>query len=648
MAQPSSSGSTLTARWELSSRQTSLVTFVLLFLITIPLLTKIFTSDFGTHIAIGREIVQTRHIQDKEFLNYPSIGRYNPNGEWGFQVVLYLVYAAAGEYGVSFLCWAIVFGVFLAIHRSTVLRGAHPLLAVVAIFAFSGFLRIRIQPRPEIFTYLFISLTILIFSEYYFGERKKLIYLFPPLILLWANMHPTYLMGFILCGAFVANEVVRDIWNRRFHWDRLKTWVIPPVAVGAAGLVLCGLNPHGYNAILAPLHLISRGGAAGGSGGGQMLMSISELTPVKGTGFYAYYKAAAMFAAVSLLLGAMGRRIYLLDLLLFTIAFKGAWDSARAVSMMGLFLSPGASLQLTGFLARAEEWFSSGKTEKSRGVPPKEKGKQKARKSGGEGPGTAEKGKSRQAGEARASWKFLSIFAATVASLMLFGGVTLAFSFGQLEYGIGMTQHKFSFQAAEFLRKNPIPGKMFNFFDIGGFLDWQLYPQALTFIDGRTYNQEVFMEHQAVTGAMPGWEEILRRHGVTYIVIKTIDSSGMILPILPVLANDPNWALVFSDGLFVVFVRNVPENQAYIRKFDMPKAILPRHIIAESFHYMHLGVSPIVAYQNISNMYQLMGDFPAAVRSLQQAVETTDDPFLRSRLMQLERRIGGAPTRGTR
>jgi len=56
---------------------------------------------------------------------------------------------------------------------------------------------------------------------------------------------------------------------------------------------------------------------------------------------------------------------------------------------------------------------------------------------------------------------------------------------------------------------------MFNFFDIGGFLDWQLYPQALTFIDGRTYNQEVFMEHQVVTGAMPGWEKVLEKYGST-------------------------------------------------------------------------------------------------------------------------------------
>ena len=56
--------------------------------------------------------------------------------------------------------------------------------------------------------------------------------------------------------------------------------------------------------------------------------------------------------------------------------------------------------------------------------------------------------------------------AATVAiALAGFGGTTLSFSFSQLEFGVGITEHKFSFKAAEFLRKNPVPGKMFNFFD---------------------------------------------------------------------------------------------------------------------------------------------------------------------------------------
>ncbi|MCL5884784.1 MAG: hypothetical protein M1377_05515 [Deltaproteobacteria bacterium] len=635
MAEPAATNAPARPWWDLPPEKVRLLALALLFLSTIPMLTKIFTSDFGTHLALGRHIVQQFDIPTREHWNYPSLGMENGSGgEWGFEAVLYLVYAATGEYGVSFLVWAVVLGIFLFLYRAMVLRGAHPLLAVLAIFAFSGFLRIRIQPRPEIFTYLFTAMTIFLLSEYYFGSRRKLIYLFPPVILVWANSHPTYLMAFGLCGAFFADALVRAAWKKEFQWARLREWVIPPVITGLAGLLLSGLNPHGYGWLLAPLHMISRGA---GTGSSAILQSISELTPVKGTGFFVYYKAAAVFAVVSLCLGLAGRRIYLLDLFLFAIAFKGAWDSARAVSMMGLFLSPGASLHLTGFLSAAAGWFSTNatrKAEKSKG-PARQKGKKGHQPAPGSPPSPL---------PPRLAAGHAAIVGGVMLALVAFGGTTLAFSFSQLEFGVGITEHKFSFKAAEFLRKNPVQGKMFNFFDIGGFLDWQLYPGALTFIDGRTYNQQVFMEHQMVTGGMPGWERIVDKYGITYFVLKSMDSSGMILPIVPILANNPSWSLVFSDGLFVVFVRNVPELRAYIKEHEIPKGILPRHIINEAYHYTFLGISPVMAYQTMANMYLVMGDRAAAIQSLRRALEEVDDPYLRNRLMQLEQGQG-APAR---
>ncbi len=604
---------------------------ILLFLATIPMLTKVFTSDFGTHIAIGREIVNTQSVADKEFLNYPSLGMRNANGEWGFQALLYLVFAAGGVYAVSFLCWAVVFGIYLLLHRSMTLRGANPFLAVFAIFAFSGFLRIRIQPRPEIFTYLFISLTIFLQSEFYFGEKKWLLYLFPPLILVWANMHPSYLIAFVLCGAFFVDGLARAAWKKEVQWARLKVWVIPPVLAGLLGLILCGLNPHGYSAILTPLHLISRG-QSGGGGGSAILMSISELTPVKGTGLYLYYKAAAGFVALSLLLGGVGRRIYLLDLFLFTIAFKGAWDSARAVSMMGLFFSPGASLHLTGFFGVLKDRFAP-KTAPKQNDPASDRERKKKKKGKKE---TVKPAPPVEPTRGSLPWGRVAVSAAIIVAVVTFGTVTLSFSFTQLQYGIGMTEHKFSFPAAEFLRKNPVPGKMFNFFDIGGFLDWQLYPQALTFIDGRTFNKEVFQEHQMVTGSIPGWEDVLRKYGITYIVLKSVDSSGTILPVIPALSRAPDWSLVFSDGLFLIFVRNTMQNREYLSKHAISKSVLPHHVIAESYHYLYLGVSPVMVYANIANMYMTMGKRQEAIDVLRMSLKENDEPYIRNMLMQLE------------
>lgn len=626
--------------WELNPKRAHLLALALLLLATVPLFTKIFTSDYGTHLALGREIIQTRSLAGTEFLNYPSLGRTNPNSSWLFEAALYLVWAAGGNYGVSFFLWVLVSAILFLIHRSTTLRGADPLVAALALFAFSGFLRIRIQPRPEMFTYLFVALTIYINTEYYYGTRRKLLWLFPPMMLVWANSHPSYLIGFLLVGAYFVNQVAREAWNRELGVARLKSWGFPPVAVGVLGLVVFGLNPHGYDALLVPLQALSRGGA---SGGGGVLMSISELTPTRQTGFFVYYKAAAVFASVSLILGLVARRVYLIDLFLFAITFKGAWDSARAVSMMGLFLSPGISLHLSGFIA----WVD-GKLTPAR---PPGKGRDERSKETGKGKGKAkEREKAAEVPPERRPRRPGRIAVAAAIGLCLagLGIVTLSFSVSQLEYGVGMTEHKFSFKAAEFLRNNPVPGNMFNFFDIGGFLDWQLYPKALTFIDGRTYNADVFREHQLVTSAMPGWEKIIDKYGINYFVLKTMDSSGMILPIVPALANHPGWSLVFSDGLFVVFVRNTPELGGYIRKHEIPKAVLPQHIIQESYHYMYLGVSPVMAYQTMSNMYMLLGDRNAAIEILRRGLAETDEPYLRERLRQLEGSAGRNPFEGKR
>jgi hypothetical protein len=626
MAEPLPAPGSAPSRWDLSPRRKNLLVLFLLFLATVPMLTKVFTSDFGTHLALGRDIVQTLTIKHKEFLNYTSLGLPTGNHEWGFQAILYIVYSLGGLYGISLLCWAVVFCIFLLLHRSMLIRGANSFIAILAIFAFSGFLRIRIQPRPEIITYLFISLTIFLFTEYFFGTRKRLLYLYPALMLVWGNIHGSFLIGLVLGGGFFVDALFRAAWRRELQWKKLKTWVYPPIAVGLLGLVTCGLNPLGYDALLAPLHLLSRGG-----GQSSVLMSISELTPVKGTGLYFYYKAAALFAALSLLLGVLGRRIYLLDLLLFGIAFKGAYDSARAVSMMGLFLSPGVSLHLTGFFHWMNLRFTPKIFQKRKDLFKEKKKKKRDQAVHGGKP------VSEESSPVRLLLARVVISTVLIVLIAGFGGSTLYFSFSQLEYGIGMTEHKFSFSAIEFLKKNPIRGNMFNFFDVGGFLDWQLYPQALTFIDGRAINSEVFRDHQVVTGALPGWEEVLKRHGVTYMVTKTMDSSGTILPLIPSVANDPAWSLVFADGLFVVFVRNQPEFQEYIRKFGIPKSVLPKQIIREAYHYLYLGVSPVVAYQTISNMYMLMGNRVAAADAIRKLLEEVEVPFLRDRLEKIER-----------
>jgi hypothetical protein len=60
---------------------------------------------------------------------------------------------------------------------------------------------------------------------------------------------------------------------------------------------------------------------------------------------------------------------------------------------------------------------------------------------------------------------------------------------------------------------------------------------------------------------------------------------------------------------------------------------------------MYLGVSPVVAYSTMSNMYEMMGDRAASIEVLRKALAESEEPYLRNRLMQLE---GGSVPPGRR
>ena len=103
---------------------------------------------------------------------------------------------------------------------------------------------------------------------------------------------------------------------------------------------------------------------------------------------------------------------------------------------------------------------------------------------------------------------------------------------------------------------------------------------------------------------------------------------------------------VFSDGLFVIFVRNTLQNREYLSKHAISKSVLPHHVIAESYHYMYLGVSPVMAYANIANMYLTMGKKQEAIDVLRKGLKEHDAPYIRNMLMQLEQGGRGKPSSG--
>ncbi|MCL2103046.1 MAG: hypothetical protein FWH25_03310, partial [Syntrophorhabdaceae bacterium] len=124
-------------------------------------------------------------------------------------------------------------------------------------------------------------------------------------------------------------------------------------------------------------------------------------------------------------------------------------------------------------------------------------------------------------------------------------------------------------------------------------------------------------------------------YGATYMVLKSMTSAGVVLPIIQALSAHPDWALVFADGLFIVFVRDGPNTSEYIKQHRIDKRIIFEHIIKEASHYSCIGTPLVQVYYTQARMYLFMGQRDKAKDLLREAYEETGSPILRDLLIQL-------------
>ena len=108
-------------------------------------------------------------------------------------------------------------------------------------------------------------------------------------------------------------------------------------------------------------------------------------------------------------------------------------------------------------------------------------------------------------------------------------------------------------KAGAFLRENaaPEPGRLFAYYDWGGYAIWNLYPQYRLFVDGRCdlYGDEILKESRTAMGLRNGWRQILDRWQVEKVLIPP-DSA-----LAQALLLDPGWSSPYHDAQADVFVR---------------------------------------------------------------------------------------------
>jgi hypothetical protein len=101
--------------------------------------------------------------------------------------------------------------------------------------------------------------------------------------------------------------------------------------------------------------------------------------------------------------------------------------------------------------------------------------------------------------------------------------------------------------AVEFLASQQPPGPLFNSYNWGSYVIWRLYPDYLSFVDGRTdlFDDEILEQYLALWRADQGWEQLVRRWDLRLALLE---------PKAPLSAalRQAGWASLYQDDQSII------------------------------------------------------------------------------------------------
>jgi tetratricopeptide (TPR) repeat protein len=488
--------------------------------------------DAGWQMATGRYVVEHHSIPSTDVLSYTARG-----AAWIYPifsgVALYLVFAKLGWAGLSWLCALVAaFVVWMITRRRDFATVALAMLALPLIAD-------RATPRADLFTLILLPAFLLVLI----GAResaKPVFWAAPLLMIAWVNTHPGFIFGLALLVWYLAAEVV----DRQFSRLRKN---LPWVLATAAAVLL---NPSGVK-VLAQwggiFFSISRPHAANAM---QMEAFIGEFSPTRFS-LMSLFGAAGLLQAVAtafILLGAAGvvlllwRRRFAESLLLL----GATYGALRYLRFQAL-----AAIVIVIVLGRAlDEWLVRDR-----------------------------EGEASSTGKLRAISLVAVILLAIIFAAQFVSNRYYVMSSSTSQFGTGLSWW-FPERAAEFMKRERIPGQLFHEYNVGGFVALQFSPEYPDYIDGRggPFGSKMFIEQGLLLrepADSAAWQELAERRGVNALLFSLGRFGGLGSVAAADFCRSQNWRPVYLDEVSIVLLRNVPQNRPWIDRLEVDCAKQP-------------------------------------------------------------------------
>ncbi len=406
--------------------------------------------DTFHHLAYGRDILRRGGFAAEDPFLYPLEGLPSgPQPSWLGSVVIYLSWLVAGNPGPVYLAGLLAAGLFTVLLLDALDDDATPEGIAIALLSASFVLAVfreRAVARPELFANVLLAWTILAVRRHVVGKGRVLL-AFPAVAVLWANLHPSVLLGVVILVVFVvvngALLLLRRVGARVPHEVSGSRALIAPMVVALIALVaVAALNPGGISLLLSPidfvLSVINRpagsAGVVGADAWSLLVRVVDELRPPTQNQWLGPFGWSIALCGLSFLL--RWKRINLREAAMCAVFVYLATTAQRFMVLAAIVMAPVGARNLRAVLAQAP-----------------------------------------------AASRRLARYAVIALSL---GGIGAAawnmFHLPGIRFGTDVAK-QMPVRSAEYLKSIGFRGRLFNTFHLGGYLEWALDQKV--FQDGR-------------------------------------------------------------------------------------------------------------------------------------------------------------------
>ena len=460
------------------------------------------------HIRTGEWILSHTQVPTVDLYSYTALGQRWISTEWLSEVLYALAYRIGEWRGVVILsaisCAAIV--AIICFHLVANLRFSLAIAwtALTALVISHHFLA-----RPHIFSYIILLIFFIKLLEGYdHGNFRSRVPVLCVLMILWANLHPSFTFGLALLYVFAGYSFCEDFARR--DYKRCRDALFAVIAVSVCGLI----TPYGVFSALLTFDTMN------------MRFATQNITEWHSPDFQ-QARIELFFIVVCLMtITGLGIRLRGPRLIVYGMLLILSLSYTRGLAIFFLLMP----IILAQPIAKWAAWCRAARHRRVQSF------------------------QTEYMAKAVSSLDPVLVYLqkrVIVIVAICFAGAAIQTAFSWHRIDAGPPESVAPKAAIDYVRKARITGNVFNNYNFGGYLIFKGIP---TFVDGRVppYTDEFLREYfDAVTLAdIKGAFNLLDQYKVNWVLLLPTD------PLTKALAESHQWTRVYSDKYSAVLVRS--------------------------------------------------------------------------------------------